>query len=52
MGGLLWAVSTANGEKLAELKLDSPPVWDSMAVADGRLYLSLKDSRVVCWAGE
>jgi len=50
LGGVLWAASAATGEKLAEYKLDEPPAWDGMAVANGRLYLSLKDGRVACWA--
>ena len=52
MGGMLWAVSTANGRKLAEYKLDAPPVWDSLAAANGRLFLCTTDGRVHCFAGE
>jgi len=48
MGGILWAASATTGEKLAEQKLDAPPAWDSMAVADGHLYLSLAGGRVTC----
>jgi outer membrane protein assembly factor BamB len=48
-GGLLWAVSVANGEKLAEQKLDSIPVFDGMAAAEGKLFLSLKDGHVACF---
>ena len=51
-GGVLWIASAATGEKLAEYKFDAAPVWDGMAVADGRLYMSLADGRVVCWASE
>ena len=47
-GGLLLAVSAADGEKLAEYKLDAPPEWDGMATARGRLYLALTDGKVVC----
>jgi len=52
MGGVLWAASAATGEKMAQYKLDAPPAWDSMAVANGRLYLSLSDGRVICMIGE
>ena len=52
MGGVLWVASAATGEKLAEIKLDTPPAWDSMAVADGMLYISLTDGRVMCMTGE
>jgi len=52
MGGVLWAASAATGEKLAEYKLDTPPVWDSLAIANGCLFLSLQDGRVVCMSGK
>ena len=51
-GALLWAVSTAEGKKLAEYKLDSPPVFDGMAAANGRLYLSTTYGKVSCFSGE
>jgi len=47
-GGLVQAVSSADGGKLAECELESPPVWDGMAAAAGRLYLATMDGRVVC----
>jgi hypothetical protein len=46
-GALLWAVST-DGEKLAQHQLDSVPVHDGMAAANGRLYLSTTDGKVLC----
>jgi len=52
MGGILWAVSSKDGKKLAEYKLDAPPAWDSMAAANGRLFMSLKDGTVVCYEGK
>ncbi|MHC4226885.1 MAG: outer membrane protein assembly factor BamB family protein, partial [Planctomycetota bacterium] len=51
-GSLLWAVSASDGEKLAEYKLKSVPAWDGMAAANGRLYLSMKDGRVLCMEGK
>ena len=48
MGGVLWAASASTGEKLAEYKLDAPPAWDGLAAANGSLFLSLADGRVVC----
>jgi len=48
MGGILWAASASTGEKLAQYTLDSPPAWDSLAAAEGLLFLSLSDGRVVC----
>ncbi len=49
-GALLWVVSGADGKKLAEYKLESPPVWDGMAAANGRLFLSLTNGKLECWA--
>ena len=48
MGGVLWAASASSGEKLAEYKLEAPPAWDGLAAANGMLFLSLADGRVVC----
>jgi len=47
-GALLWAVSVSDGKKLAEYKLQSPPAWDGMAAARGRLFLSTIDGKVLC----
>jgi len=49
-GGLLWAVSLADGKKLAAVRLDAPPVFDGLAAAGGRLYLSMQDGTVRCFA--
>jgi len=51
-GALLQAVSAADGNTLSKLKLDSSPVFDGMAAADGQLYISMKDGSVLCLAGE
>ena len=51
-GARLWAASASDGHKLAELRLDSPPVFDGMAASDGRLYLSTTDGNVQCLAGK
>ena len=47
-GASLWAVSAADGKKLAEYKLDSPPIFDGMIAANGRLYVVTKDGEVLC----
>jgi outer membrane protein assembly factor BamB len=46
--GLLLAVSTSDGSVLAQYPLDSPPVFDGMAAAGGRLYISLENGCLVC----
>jgi len=48
-GGRLWAVSTADGRKLAEQELESPPVLDGLIAADGRLYLVDRAGAVRCF---
>ena len=48
-GGYLRAVSTVDGKKLSELKLDSVPVFDGMAAAGGKLYIVTVDGKVVCF---
>ncbi len=47
-GGRLLAVSTTDGKPLADYELKSPPVFDGMAAAQGRLYLATKIGEVVC----
>lgn len=47
-GGVLAAYAAENGKKLAEYTLPSPPVWDGMAAAGGRLYISLNDGTIIC----
>jgi len=47
-GGVLAAFAASDGKKLAEHQLASPPVWDGMAAAGGRLYVSTMDGKVVC----
>ena len=49
--GMLWAVSAADGKKLAEMPLDAAPVFDGLIAADGRLYMTTLDGGVVCYKG-
>jgi outer membrane protein assembly factor BamB len=44
--GLLAAVDPANGKRLAEYKLEAPPVWDGMAAANESLYMSSNNGHV------
>jgi outer membrane protein assembly factor BamB len=48
MGGVLRVTSADSGKKLAEIKLDAPPSWDGMAVAQGRLFVVLQDGSLRC----
>jgi len=47
-GAVLRAYSAADGNALAEHKLDAPPVFDGLIAANGQLYLSLKNGTVLC----
>jgi len=48
-GALMWAVSASTGRRLALTKLDALPVWDGLAAANGRLFLSTKAGEVICF---
>ncbi len=48
LGALLRTVSTVDGKRIGEVRLDAPPVFDGMAAADGRIYVSLADGQIIC----
>jgi outer membrane protein assembly factor BamB len=48
-GGLLRAYATADGAEQGAVTLDAAPVFDGMAAAGGRLYLSTLDGKVRCF---
>jgi hypothetical protein len=50
-GAILAAVSAADGKGLLSYRLASMPVFDGMAAAGGRLYLSTTDGKVLCLGG-
>jgi hypothetical protein len=52
LGGTLLTISARNGSVLQETKLEWPPVWDSIAVVEGHLYLSNVNGTVQCFGGE
>lgn len=45
--GLLWAVNPTNGTKRAEFSLLAPPVFDGLAAAGNRLFISTVDGHVL-----
>jgi hypothetical protein len=49
-GGRLRLVSTEDGTSLDEHILDSPPVFNGLAVARGRVFVALDSGRIVCLA--
>ena len=46
--GMIRVLSVKDGSQLGEHRLDGKPVWDSMAAAYGRLYVSLAEGGVAC----
>ena len=49
-GAALQVFSAADGTLLKQQPLASPPAFDGMIAAKGRLYLSTRDGRVLCLA--
>ncbi len=49
MGGMILVFDAEKAGKLAEVKLDSPVVWDGMSAAEGKLYVSTQSGKVVCF---
>ena len=50
--GFLRMVSSSTGDTLSDVHLESPPVWDGIAAAAGRVYVTLADGSVVCLGGK
>jgi hypothetical protein len=48
-GARLQVFSTADGALVQDYPLPTPPVFDGMSAAHGRLYVSMEDGRVVCF---
>jgi len=51
-GGRLVALAGADGKPLAERPLESPPVFDGLIAAGGRLYLADEAGAVRCFGAE
>jgi outer membrane protein assembly factor BamB len=47
-GARLAALSAADGAELAQVNLESPPVFDGLIAAHGRLYACLEDGTLAC----
>lgn len=48
-GGVLYAIDKADGKVLAKQRLAKMPVFDGMAAANGRLYVSCEDGELMCF---
>jgi outer membrane protein assembly factor BamB len=51
-GAMLHAVAAQTGKVLAEYRLDSPPVFDGLIAAGGKLYMTTVDGRLECLSGK
>ena len=49
--GTLIAVSASSGRDVSTCKLEAQPVFDGMAAANGRLYVALRNGKIVCLRG-
>jgi len=49
---MIWIVSASDGSKLAEYEIPSPVVWDGLAAANGRLFVSTEQGQLQCWSGK
>jgi outer membrane protein assembly factor BamB len=50
-GGVLCVLAADTGEVAAAPAIPSPPVWNGMAAARGRLYVALRNGSVICLQG-
>jgi len=48
-GACIWIVSAEDGTQLSQIKLDGVPVFDGMAAADNKVFVSLKNGKLVCF---
>ena len=48
-GATLQLVSLQDGEVASELQLEHPPVWDGMAIAQGRIFVSTITGKLQCY---
>ncbi|MBN2450179.1 MAG: PQQ-binding-like beta-propeller repeat protein, partial [Lentisphaeria bacterium] len=49
-GAALLVLDAATGKQIGQLDLPAPPVWDGMAAAEGRLYMTLENGNLLCLA--
>lgn len=40
--------SDEDGGQIGRLELPSPPIFDGMAIANGKLFITLEDGSVLC----
>jgi len=47
--GELFVFSALNGKKISSRKMETPPVYNGMAAANGFLYVSTRDGKLTCF---
>jgi len=48
LGSFLRILSATKDNQICEVRLPAMPVFDGTSIADGRIYVSLKDGRLLC----
>lgn len=51
-GGQLWVMAKAGGQVIRRYGLDTIPVFDGMAAARNRVFMTTVDGRVLCLSGD
>ncbi len=46
--GYLWAYSATDGSTMARVELDELPAGEGLSAANGKLYVTLQDGRLIC----
>ncbi len=49
-GGVLSACDKTDGKTLWDYKLPSPPVFNGLVAANGRLYVAMQDGSIACFS--
>ena len=49
---VLDVIATVDGKTLRQYQLEAEPVFDGMAAAYGRLYVAMKDGKILCLAAK
>ena len=47
-GGSVTLVEKGTTNLFAQVKLDSPPIHDGLAICDGKAFVALEDGRLLC----
>ncbi len=48
LGGRVQLLNKATNEQITACELDSAPIYDGLAIADGKVFVALEDGKIVC----